>query len=118
MDIFSLSRLRFTKLESGIWVVFCSFTLFFLYFGFFLVGAVVLSLFALEPTEALGLSAACLTSTGGVAELFGVGAGAMLAMPAAGQMVAVLLMVAGRAEIMSLLLVVGAAAERTKKKEW
>ena len=27
------SRLRFTKLESGIWVVFCSFTLFFLYFG-------------------------------------------------------------------------------------
>ena len=42
----------------------------------------------------------------------------MLAMPAAGQMVAVLLMVAGRAEIMSLLIVVGAVAERAKKKEW
>lgn len=93
-------------------------TLFFLYFAFFLLGAVVLALFALEPSEALGLSAACLTSTGGIAELFGVGAGAMLAMPAAGQMVAVLLMVAGRAEIMSLLIVVGAVAERTKKKEW
>jgi trk system potassium uptake protein TrkH len=76
---------------------------FFLYILVFVFAAVVMSLAGITPAQAMGLSAGCLSSAGATAQIFGLSD--LMALPDWLKVFSALLMVLGRVEIFSLLLV-------------
>ncbi|BEU86813.1 TrkH family potassium uptake protein [Selenomonas sp. TAMA-11512] len=89
---------------------------FFLYFGTFALGAVVLSLAGLGAMPAIALTAGCLTSTGTLYTLFA--GSSFFTLPLWTKMTACLLMLLGRLEIFACLVLVGASVGRAATGKW
>ena len=87
---------------------------FFIYIAVFILAVLVLSLALPTLTDALRLSAACLTSTGAAAALGLIPAAEL---PGWAKLFCTLLMTAGRVEIFSLLVVIGIVI-RTAREHW
>ena len=79
---------------------------FFLYVVVLILFSILLSATGLTLMSSLALAVGCMTSTGSVATLYGIGLGGVGALPAWGQLVCCLLMVIGRVEIFSFLVLV------------
>lgn len=76
-------------------------TFLFLYMAIFVIFSLLLSLTGIDMMQAMGLAAGCLTSTGSTAALFGVGTLAYF--PDWAKLLCCLLMILGRIEIFSFL---------------
>lgn len=88
---------------------------FFLYMMAFIIFALVLSLANISIIQALGLAAGCLTSTGASSALFGLSN--LHILPDWGKLVCVLLMVLGRVEIFSFLVLMD-MGRRSLQRRW
>ncbi len=76
---------------------------FFLFMAVFFVSTIIISLSGLEPMQAMGVAVGCLSSTGATASLFGITDFSL--MPAWVKMYCALLMILGRLEIFSFLII-------------
>ena len=88
---------------------------FFLYVTVFIVFSLTLSLAGINLLQSMGLAAGCLTSTGASAALFGLGS--LYILPAWAKFVCALLMLVGRVEIFSFLVLVG-MGRRLWEQRW
>jgi len=88
---------------------------FYLYISVFFVFAMILSLSGIEIMQALGLAAGCLTSTGASSALFGLEN--LHILPDWAKIVCCLLMVMGRVEIFSFLVLID-LGRRSFQKRW
>ena len=88
---------------------------FFLYITVFIVFSLALSLAGINLLQAMGVAAGCLTSTGTSAALFGLGSLAVL--PVWAKLLCALLMIIGRVEIFSFLILWG-LGRRNLQKRW
>lgn len=88
---------------------------FFLYMMVFIIFALLLSLGGISIVQALGLAAGCLTSTGASAALFGLDS--LGALPDWAKIVCSLLMILGRVEIFSFLVLLD-MGRRSLQKRW
>lgn len=86
---------------------------FFLYAGVLIIFSSILALAGISPLAAIGLAAGCLTSTGGTAAMFGIGS--LAGFPAWAQLVAAFLMVLGRVEIFSFLVLAQMIIKRNRQ---
>ena len=89
-------------------------TYFFLYLLLFIVASLILSLAGITLMQAMGIAAGCLTSTGSTATLFGLGS--LYFLPDWAKWACCLLMVLGRIEIFSFLILVDMGAHVLQRR--
>ena len=87
---------------------------FYLYITVFIVFSLVLSLSGINLLQAMGVAAGCLTSTGTSASLFGLGS--LYALPVWAKFVCALLMIIGRVEIFSFMVLWGLGRSNLQKR--
>lgn len=89
-------------------------TYFFLFMAVFFVSSIIISLSGMSPLQSMGVAAGCLTSAGATAHLFGTVD--FSAEPAWLKAYCAFLMILGRLEIFSFLIVLQAAAQGFKRR--
>ena len=89
-------------------------TYFFLYLLLFIVASLILSLAGITLMQAMGIAAGCLTSTGSTATLFGLGS--LYFLPDWAKWACCVLMVLGRIEIFSFLILVDMGAHVLQRR--